>query len=60
VVDYWEVYDRKEDPLELKNCLENPHYAKTVVDLRRELDRLRKEPRVPEQEPRSVYGRARF
>ncbi len=41
-VDEWELYDRKKDPLELRNEIDNPQYAEVVTQLRRDLDALRK------------------
>ena len=54
--DYWELYDREKDPLELKNVHEDAAYAATVKELRGELDRLRKELKVPEVNPKESYG----
>jgi arylsulfatase A-like enzyme len=46
-VDYWELYDREKDPLEMKNVLGQKGYEKTEADLRAELARLRQELKVP-------------
>lgn len=59
-VDYWELYDNQADPLEVKNFYDDPHYAKTIVELRAELNRLRKELKVPDEVPRAAYGRQPF
>jgi arylsulfatase A-like enzyme len=59
-VNYWELYDSQADPLEVKSFYDDPSYAKTVAELRAELDRLRKELKVPEEIPRSAYGRQSF
>jgi arylsulfatase A-like enzyme len=59
-VDYWELYDNQKDPLELKNFFDDPHYAKTVAELRLELARLRKELKVPDEPPREAYGNQPF
>ncbi|MEM6343770.1 MAG: sulfatase [Bacteroidota bacterium] len=40
-VDEWELYDRKKDPLELKNVYEDPAYAEVVADLTSRLAELR-------------------
>ncbi|SFR34076.1 Arylsulfatase A [Robiginitalea myxolifaciens] len=40
-VDEWELYDRKKDPLELRNEINNPQYAGVIDRLRRELAELR-------------------
>jgi hypothetical protein len=54
---YWELYDLKTDPKEMTNVIENPEYAKVRKELEEELDRLRKELKVPEQDPQeSIIG----
>ncbi len=40
-VDEWELYDRLNDPLELKNVYDDPEYATVVEDLKERLDALR-------------------
>lgn len=40
-VDEWELYDRKQDPLELNNVYSNPAYAEVVVTLKERLKELR-------------------
>lgn len=40
-VDEWELYDRKNDPMEMKNVYKDPQYADTVVKLKEELAALR-------------------
>ncbi|GJM34978.1 MAG: N-acetylglucosamine-6-sulfatase [Saprospiraceae bacterium] len=40
-VDEWELYDRKKDPQEMKNVYDDPLYADTVLELKKELDELR-------------------
>src|SRR6185295_943510 len=56
-VDHWELYDNQSDPLEMHNFYDDPGYAKTAVELRAELARLRKELKVPDEIPRKAYGR---
>jgi len=46
-VDYWELYDREKDPLEMKNFLGQPGYEETEKELRAEVARLRQELKVP-------------
>lgn len=41
-VDEWELYDRKKDPNEMTNVIEEPAYAEIVVDLKEQLAELRK------------------
>ncbi|HSJ03158.1 MAG TPA: sulfatase/phosphatase domain-containing protein, partial [Verrucomicrobium sp.] len=55
-VDYWELYDNKADPKELKNFFGNPDYAKVTADLTTEVQRLRTELKVPEKEEPWFYG----
>ncbi len=40
-VDEWELYDRKKDPKELKNVIEDPAYANTLKKLKDDLAALR-------------------
>lgn len=39
----WELYDLQKDPLEMKNVYSDPAYRKTVEQLKKELNRLKKE-----------------
>jgi arylsulfatase A-like enzyme len=55
-VDYWELYDREKDPLELRSFYGDPAYAQVTEDLKTELGRLRKELKVPDQDPDWVFG----
>ncbi|MBL9210896.1 MAG: sulfatase [Opitutaceae bacterium] len=54
--DYWELFDREKDPLELKSYYNDPAYAATKTQLEQELNRLRKELQVPEQIPARWIG----
>ena len=56
-LDGWELFDLKNDPLELKNVYTEPAYAATVSELSHELTRLRAELRVPAVVPEGAYGR---
>ncbi len=40
-VDEWELYDRKNDPMEMQNEYNNPEYADVVAELKQKLDDLR-------------------
>ena len=42
-IDQWELFDLKKDPHELNNIYADPAYAGTVKELKREMERLRKE-----------------
>jgi hypothetical protein len=46
----WELYDLEKDPHEMMNVYGRPEYAKTQAELHAELERLRKELEVPENE----------
>jgi arylsulfatase A-like enzyme len=55
-VDYFELYDREKDPLELRDFSKDPAYAGTVTKLKQELSRLRTELKVPDPVPIEAYG----
>lgn len=40
-IDEWELYDRKKDPMEMKNVYNDPAYAEIVADLKERLAALR-------------------
>ncbi|MFY0654921.1 MAG: sulfatase [Cyclobacteriaceae bacterium] len=42
-VDEWELYDRKKDPNEMKNVVDDPAYADVVTEMKERLENLRKE-----------------
>ena len=48
---YWELFDLKKDPHELKSLFGNNTYAKVQKELEEELRRLLVELKVPEQDP---------
>jgi arylsulfatase A-like enzyme len=48
---YWELFDLTDDPYELKSVYDDPKYADVRKRLHTELDRLRAELKVPEQDP---------
>jgi arylsulfatase A-like enzyme len=50
-MNYWELFDLQTDPLEMKSVYDDAKYAQTRQDLEKELARLRKELKVPEQDP---------
>ena len=49
--DYWELFDLKTDPRELTSVYGKPESADVQKQLHAELDRLRKELKVPDQDP---------
>ena len=54
--EYFELYDRKADPAEMKSFAHDPAYAKTVETLKAELARLKTELGVPAETPREAFG----
>ena len=55
-VDAWELFDLEQDPLELRNVYADPGNQGVVANLKRELDRLRIELKIPAEIPREAYG----
>jgi arylsulfatase A-like enzyme len=55
-LDEWELFDRAKDPGELRNVAGEAAYASVVEDLKREVNRLRAELKVPETPPREAFG----
>ncbi|MFK5974164.1 MAG: sulfatase [Flavobacteriaceae bacterium] len=41
-IDTWELYNRKQDPLEINNVYDDPEYAQKVQELKVKLEQLRK------------------
>ncbi len=54
-VNEWELYDRKNDPQEMKSIYGDPRYSEVQKDLEDELARLRTELQVPDQDPPESY-----
>ncbi|WP_430817184.1 sulfatase family protein [Carboxylicivirga sp. RSCT41] len=50
----WELYDLETDPNEMKNQINNPEYANVVKVMRAELNKLRTQYKVPENQPQYV------
>jgi arylsulfatase A-like enzyme len=48
-IDQWELYDLSTDPHEMHNLIDDPGYASVEKKLRKKLDVLRREYRVPEE-----------
>lgn len=55
--DYWELFDRQEDPLELKSVYGQSQYSAAQRALEVELAQLRKQLKVPEQDAPEASGR---
>lgn len=49
--DYWELFDLKTDPQELRSVYDRPEYAAIRRQLETELARLRKDLKVPDPDP---------
>jgi hypothetical protein len=47
----WEFFDLEKDPSELKSGYDDPEYAGAVNNMKIELERLRKQYRVPATDP---------
>ena len=47
-LDEWELYDLEKDPQEMKSVYGDPTYADVTSELKKELERLRSELKVPE------------
>jgi arylsulfatase A-like enzyme len=55
---YWELFDLDKDPHELKSVLGRPEYAQVQRELEADLASLRKELKVPQQDPpETMIGR---
>ena len=54
--DYWELYDREKDPNETRSYFADPAYTATVKELQAELEKLRKELKVPDSPPKEAFG----
>jgi arylsulfatase A-like enzyme len=50
-VDYWELFDRAQDPQELRSVYGQADYVRVQQELSKELERLRSELKVPGQDP---------
>ncbi len=57
--DYWELFDLKKDPHELRSVYGEPGYAKTQRQLTAELSKLRSNLQVPDRFPPEVFGNSR-
>ncbi len=57
-LDEWELFDLEKDPRELRSVYGDPAYTTVVAELKRELDRLRAELKVPAQPPEEAYGQS--
>jgi arylsulfatase A-like enzyme len=55
---YWELFDLEKDPCELRSVYGEADYAAVQAELAGELARLRRELKVPEQDPPETFIRA--
>jgi arylsulfatase A-like enzyme len=55
-VDYWELFDLQDDPRELRSVYDDPANAQTVARLKGEIERLRRELKVPAEPPKEAFG----
>jgi arylsulfatase A-like enzyme len=55
--DYWELFDRQQDPLEMRSVFGQSDYAEAQKELTAELSRLRTELKVPDQDAPEASGR---
>lgn len=55
-IDTWELFDLQKDPLELRSVYGEAEYGPVVEELKKELERLRRELEVPEAPPKEAYG----
>ena len=55
-VDEWELFDLRQDPLEMQSVYGSQQVAKVQAALKVELQRLREELKVPEQDPPASLG----
>jgi arylsulfatase A-like enzyme len=51
---YWELFDLRKDPRELRSVYDRPEYAEVRKELEMELARLRKELKVPDPDPKEA------
>lgn len=54
--DYWELFDLKNDPLEMRDIYSDPKSAKLRQNLAQQLMQLRRELKVPDTDPPKAYG----
>lgn len=50
-MNYWELFDLKTDPHELKSVYDDPNYTQVRKDLHEQLDQLREQLKEPAQDP---------
>ena len=56
-VDYWELFDRKNDPGEMRSVFDDPAYAAVQTNLMQEVFRQRKELKEPDKDDPRAFGR---
>ncbi len=53
-IDEWELYDLKADPEEMTNQFNNPEYASVLERMKKELNKLRAQHKVPKNKIKDV------
>ena len=54
--DYWELFDLKTDPQEMRDIYSDPQNAAVRQNLAQELMRLRRDLKVPDNDPPKAFG----
>ena len=52
-LDEWELYDLETDPTEMQSMYDDPAYADIVAELKKELEKLKKDYKVPQVSPQN-------
>ncbi|MFP6906735.1 MAG: sulfatase/phosphatase domain-containing protein [Verrucomicrobiota bacterium] len=55
-VKQWELFDLKSDPQEMRSQYDNPEFAKVKENMFQELQRLRVELKLPDEDPEASFG----
>jgi hypothetical protein len=58
--DYWELFDREEDPGELHSVFGDPAYSQVQTNLMAEVARQRKQLKEPAKDEPVAFGNAEF
>ena len=55
-VDYWELFDRENDPEEMKSVFGDPAYAEVQANLMKQVVQLRKDLKEPDKDDSRAHG----